>query len=102
MKGINLPSNVNYSTFYSGASIIDFDLTLGDYTSANNMLNMLSNSGFSVENYSNFLIHLASNPPVNNTALGAVGLMYNAGAVASRDYLINTIGMTITDAGLEP
>jgi len=106
---------VMQNTFWN-ASSFDQDISAwSPKTTTANFINMLNNSGMSVENYSKWLIALANWSYDNNYTiterLGATGLQYNnttytgigsgqyTNAVSARAYLTGTRRWTITDSG---
>ena len=80
-----------------------FNQNLGTWTLNSNvdMRNMFDNSGINCANYSATLVGWSKNPltPVYRT-LGVFGRQYNYTGLAARNYLVNTKGWSISDAGL--
>jgi len=61
---------------------------------------MFSNSGMNCFNYSETLNGWASNPSIpSELYFGAVGIQYGTNAQTARDFLVNTKGWIIDDAG---
>jgi surface protein len=96
---VNMVSDMR-NMFYNAAS---FNQNLGTWSLRNagvNMTNMLSNSGFNCSNYSATLVGWSKNPSTpSGITLGATGRQYNYTGLAARNYLVNTKGWTISDAG---
>lgn len=90
-------SNVtNFSNMFTYASSFNQDITNWQINTGN-LSAFLNNSGFDVNNYDNFLTHLAA-LSIADGYLGGDGLVY-CNHVA-RDYLINVLGWNIYDNGL--
>ncbi|WP_198319143.1 BspA family leucine-rich repeat surface protein [Arenibacter algicola] len=89
------------SFMFQGAS--NFDQDLGDWVLTNNyqMVSMFDGTSLSVANYDSFLIGLSQVTPLypnSGARLGASNAQY-CNAVAARQILTDTYGITITDAG---
>ena len=95
-------SNVSGTSWmFEGASAFDQDL--GDWVLTNNyqMVSMFDGTSLSVANYDSFLIGLSQVTPLypnSGARLGASNAQY-CNAVAARQILTDTYGITITDAG---
>lgn len=83
---------------FSGAT--SFNQNLGGWNVANLNLavNMLNNSGLSIENYDDLLIGWSALALRSNVSFGASGLNYCAGA-AARDLIVTNFNWTINDNG---
>jgi surface protein len=76
----------------------DQDLSGLNISNVSNMINFLSESGMSCENYSQTLISWASNPQTpSGILMGADGLFYNSHADQARTDLLLMNGWTIVD-----
>lgn len=85
---------LDFASTFENATSMNQNLSGWDITSALTLTNMLSNSGFSVENYDEMLIAWNSNNPPSGLNFGATGLQWCNGDDA-RDELINNSGWTI-------
>jgi surface protein len=93
----NIEKVTTMNSMFSDAST--FNQNLGSWTLNTNdtIVNMLNNSGLDCSNYSSTLIGWNNNPTTPNYRnLGAVGMEYNASAIADRDNLVNVKSWTIT------
>jgi hypothetical protein len=114
---VNTTDTLTFRWMFKGATSFTYALTgltiNSGITDANAFQDMLDNTALDCEAYSRTLIHFANQVSANGDLpgsmnLGAVGLEYNStvyggspydNAVDARDYLINTAGWSITDAG---
>lgn len=78
---------------FQNATAFNQDISGWDYTSVEDMNNMLDFSGLSIEMYDLLLISLAAQDVQDNVTLGAQDLTYCNGELA-RGFLINTKGWT--------
>ncbi|UII24321.1 BspA family leucine-rich repeat surface protein [Fulvivirga ligni] len=95
----DLASAVNMGGMFYNATAFDQPLDGWNFPNATNIINLLNQSGLSVENYDLTLIGWNSNPSLpSGLSLGADGLFYCT-AQTARSELISNYGWTITDAG---
>ncbi len=94
----DIASATDLRQMFDGATAFNQDLGGWDISSitSNRMINMLNNSGLSVDNYDNALIGWEASGAINIT-LGAVGLYYCASETARASLIVK--GWAITDAG---
>jgi len=105
----NLKISGNCSYFFYNTSNFNFNsLTDLDFSGVTNATGIFQNSDFSNQNYQNFLIQLtgwngttATKTLQNNVPIHFANAKYEIGGQSEdvRNYLINTLGWTITDGG---
>ena len=91
-------SNVTYFSFiFSSAAAFNQNMGAWDLASATSIYSIFRSSGLDCDNYSGTLQGWAANSSTpSNLSMDAQGLTYGTDVVADRDYLINTLGWTIT------
>ena len=91
----------NMDSMFSAATVFNHSLGCLNIRNVNSMSNMLDNSGLSIRNYSDTLIHWSRQPVQLNVPFGALDLVYNKSAVWSRSKLINIKHWVISGDSLE-
>ncbi|WP_394974765.1 BspA family leucine-rich repeat surface protein [uncultured Croceitalea sp.] len=80
-------SAITMQGMFSNAAAFDQNLASWNITGVNNMVDMLSNSGLSQENYDNILIGWANQAVTDNVNLGATNLTYCDGLNARQELI---------------
>ncbi|MEZ4950366.1 MAG: BspA family leucine-rich repeat surface protein [Saprospiraceae bacterium] len=93
----NVANVTSIANIFNGASAFNQDLSNWSLHNNVNLSNALSSTGLDCDNYSSTLIGWADNGATpGGRSIGANGLLYGNNALASRNYLINTLGWTIS------
>ncbi|MCB9090913.1 MAG: BspA family leucine-rich repeat surface protein, partial [Halobacteriovoraceae bacterium] len=93
----NVSNVTSMNAAFLNASSANPDMSSWNVGNVTSMANMLSGSGTSVVNYSNFLIAAEASSSQSSVALDATGICYNTSAISARGDLTGTHSWTIND-----